>query len=335
MQACEPTPELVILRELLAQETGFVSGSALAEKLAMSRVAVWQHMEKLRSQGFEFEAIRARGYRIVHQPKNLNATLVEALLAETAHHCQLIVLDEVDSTNDEAARQLATGRKTPFVVLARRQTQGRGRFGRSWNSAHNNNMYASFGFRPALTPERLQAFTLWMGVNVCDFVAESSQTAPGIKWPNDLLLNGRKAGGMLTEARIDSDHVRDLVFGLALNVNAANDASPRATSIAEESRKPLDINRFTANLIRRMIASYEAFIDGRHRETFATLWDRFDTLRGQPIALIHGACRYAGTAEGIDDEGGLRLRDSAGQIQHFRAGEVTMEKDAATGTVED
>src|SRR5574344_816136 len=166
MQACEPTPELVILRELLAQDTGFVSGSALAEKLAMSRVAVWQHMEKLRSQGFEFEAIRARGYRIVHQPKNLNATLVEALLAETAHHCQLIVLDEVDSTNDEAARQLATGRKTPFVVLARRQTQGRGRFGRSWNSAHNNNMYASFGFRPALTPERLQAFTLWMGVNV-------------------------------------------------------------------------------------------------------------------------------------------------------------------------
>ena len=84
-----------------------------------------------------------------------------------------------------------------------------------------------------------------------------------------------------------------------------------------------------------MIASYEAFIDGRHRETFATLWDRFDTLRGQPIALIHGACRYAGTAEGIDDEGGLRLRDAAGQLQHFRAGEVTMEKDAACAAVED
>ena len=135
-----PSTELVILRELLAREPGFMSGAALARKLGLSRVAVWQHMEKLRAQGFTFEAARAHGYRIATRPAGLHAEFITAHLKGRARDFPLTLLNEVDSTNDEAARQLAAGRPAPFVILARRQTRGRGRLGRAWHSEANGNL---------------------------------------------------------------------------------------------------------------------------------------------------------------------------------------------------
>jgi BirA family biotin operon repressor/biotin-[acetyl-CoA-carboxylase] ligase len=327
-----PSTELVILRELLAREPGFISGAALAAKLDISRVAVWQHMEKLRSQGFEFEVARARGYRLVRRPAALHALFIAAHLKGRARDFPITVLDEVDSTNDEAARQLAGGRPAPFVILARRQTRGRGRLGRAWHSEANGNLYASFAFRPHLAPARMPTFTLWMGVNVCELIANFCHTAPGIKWPNDLLFDGRKAGGMLTEARIDADQIRDLVFGLGLNLNSPAGAWPadlarRAVSLAEQTAAPIDPNRFTAALVGRVLLAYTQFVDGDHRETFADLWNRHDVLRGKPVTVLQGAKRFTGLAAGVDDAGSLLVRPAGGgRPLRFQAGDVTLEK---------
>jgi len=325
-----PETELVILRELLAREPAYVSGATLAEKLHMSRVSVWMHMEKLRAQGFTFEASTARGYRIATRPAGLHLALVEAYL-KGRRHLPIQLLDEVDSTNDEAARQLASGRTAPFVILARQQTRGRGRRGRPWHSEPNGNLYSSFAFRPRLSPDRMAVFTLWMGANICELIANFSKLTPGLKWPNDILFDGRKAGGMLTEARIDADEIHDLVFGLGLNVNGPAAAWPgelarRATSLAEQSTAALDLNRFTAALIGRVVLAYEQFVAGDHKATFADLWQKYDVLRGQPVALLHGEQRIAGTAMGIDDAGSLLLRTGHGRLQRFHAGDVTIEK---------
>ena len=238
-----PTPEHLILSELLAAKAGWVSGAALAERLGVSRVSVWQHMKKLRAQGFVFEAQRARGYRLASQPPSLHAALIDLQLKVRPRGFSLLVLDEVDSTNDEAARQLGAGRAAPFAVLARRQTRGRGRFGRTWHSGDRGNLYASFAFRPRVAPDRMQTFTLWMGVNLCELVANFTGLAPGLKWPNDIVFDGRKAGGMLTEARVDADQIRDLVFGLGLNVNGGSadwpgDLPRRAAALAELAGAP-------------------------------------------------------------------------------------------------
>ncbi|MEO5959697.1 MAG: biotin--[acetyl-CoA-carboxylase] ligase [Opitutaceae bacterium] len=325
-----PTAEHVILRELLAHEPNWISGAVLAKKLGVSRVAVWQHMEKLRAAGFVFEAQRSRGYRLAGRPPLLHAPLIETLLKVRLRNFSLIVVDEIDSTNDEAGRQLAAGRPAPFAVLARRQTHGRGRFGRTWHSEANGNLYASFAFRPRTEPERMQTFTLWMGVNICELLANFAQLQPGLKWPNDILFDGRKAGGMLTEARIDADRIRDLVFGLGLNVNSAPDAWPgdlarRAVSLAEIVGAPLDLNRLATALIGRVLLAYETFAEGDHVKTFADLWNRYDLLRGKSIALLEGGRRHYGIVVGVDDEGALLLRD-AGRTHRFRAGEVTLEK---------
>src|SRR5690606_32273612 len=152
-----------------------------------SRVAVWQHMEKLRAAGYEFEAQRSRGYRIAARPRTLHPLSIETQLKVRPHHFTLVVHEEIDSTNDEAARQLAAGRETPFAVLARRQKQGRGRFGRTWHSESTGNLYASFAFRPRVAAEGMQTFTLWMGLTVCELLVNFAQVAPGIKWPNGIL----------------------------------------------------------------------------------------------------------------------------------------------------
>jgi len=325
------SPEITILRALLEKENGFVSGSVLAKTLSMSRVAVWQYMEKLREQGFAFEAVRARGYRLTERPTGLNPASIEAFLPPRKTAPGFICLETVDSTNDEAARQLAAGGAVPFVVMAREQTRGRGRFGRTWHSEANGNLYLSFAFRPQLPPGRMQTFTLWMGVNLCELVASVTHTTPGLKWPNDILFNERKAGGMLTEARIDADQIRDLIFGLGLNINSPAGSLPhdivrRAVSLAEHTHAPLDLNKFAATVIARVLDAYDSFVSGTYKETFADLWNRFDFLKGKPISLLHGTQPVNGTALGIDDEGSLLVRTDRGTTERFRAGEVTIAK---------
>ncbi|MSU66552.1 MAG: biotin--[acetyl-CoA-carboxylase] ligase [Opitutus sp.] len=326
-----PTAEHVIIRELLAHESAWVSGTALAKKLGVSRVAIWQHMEKLRAGGFAFQAERARGYRIRKRPETLHPALIETQLKVRPRAFSLLVLDAVDSTNDEAARQLAAGRATPFAVLARRQTSGRGRFGRTWQSDSTDNLYASFAFHPQVKPDRMQTFTLWMGVNVCELLANFTGIPPGIKWPNDILFDDRKAGGMLTEARVDADQIRDLVFGLGLNVNRPAGTWPgelarRAVSLAEITGAPLDLNRLAAALIGRVLLAYQKFTEGDHLTNFADLWHRYDLLRHKHITLLEGGRRHRGVVTGLDDEGALLLRGDDGPSHRFRAGEVTLEK---------
>jgi BirA family biotin operon repressor/biotin-[acetyl-CoA-carboxylase] ligase len=326
-----PTPEHIILREFLAAEAGWISGADLAARLKVSRVAVWGHMKKLRAQGFVFTAQRAKGYRLTQTPPTLHAGLIELQLKVRPKGFSLVVLDEIDSTNDEAARQLGAGRPAPFAVLARRQTRGRGRFGRTWHSGDPGNLYASFAFRPRVAPDRMQTFTLWMGVNLCELIANFTRLSPGVKWPNDIVFDGRKAGGMLTEARVDADQIRDLVFGLGLNINGGRagfpgDLEKRAVALADLAGAPLDLNRFTAAIVGRVLLAYERFAEGAHLPTFADLWHRYDVLRGREAVLLEGGRRHPGTVTGIDDEGALLLRDARGRTQRFRAGEVSLEK---------
>lgn len=330
-----PPTEVTILRELLASDNGYVSGNKLAKQLGLSRVAVWMQLQKLTKQGFAFEAARSRGYRLVQFPPQLHHALIQAHLAGRAKTPNLITLERVDSTNTEAERHLAAGSRTPLVILAREQTQGRGRRGRIWHSPPSGNLYSTFVFRPKLEPARLQDFTLWMGLNVCELIANFCSIEPGLKWPNDVLFKGRKVGGMLTEARIDAEEVHDLVFGLGLNLNGRAADLPKelqksATSLADAAGAPLDVNRFAAALIGRVLTACNRFVEDDYRDKFAELWARFDVLRGQPVTVTQGDRAIAGTATGIDAEGSLIVRTAAGRTERFRAGEVTLSRDPAS-----
>ena len=164
----------------------------------------------------------------------------------------------------------------------------------------------------------MQTFTLWMGVTICELVSKFLPVPPRIKWPNDIVFDGRKAGGMLTEARVDSDQIQDLVFGLGLNVNSPPPPG-RRTSAGGPSRsrrsraRPVDLNRLTAALIGRVLLAYERFVEGDHVDTFAELWNKHDVLRGREVTLVQGGRRRRGRVLGVDDVGSLLLRDDHGR----------------------
>lgn len=326
-----PSPETIILRQLLAATEGFVSGNSLAEQLGVSRVSVWSHMEKLRAAGFDFEARPRLGYRIQKTPTDLCPLFLQALLPPEWQHIPLHFHESVDSTNSEAERLLATDSPVPLVILARAQTKGRGRLGRPWVSRDQGNLYLSVAFQPRLSPQRMQTFTLWMGASICHFLTQREKLPVQVKWPNDLMLQGKKLGGMLTEARIDHDHIRDLVFGLGLNVNSQPEGFPPelraiATSLATAHGRPLCLNRFTAALLNQIFHTYRDFTSGNHEEPLQDLWRRHDALFGSPVTTLQGAQRISGTARGIDDEGHLLLEQANGTLHRINAGDVTLEK---------
>lgn len=323
--------EITILQELLAAEEEFVSGTLLAERLQISRVAVWSYMEKLRARGFEFEARPRLGYRIQQFPKSIEPLFLQTLMPKRWQKAPLFFFEEIDSTNSEAERQLAAGTDGPFIVLARSQRRGRGRLGRPWFSGDSGNLYITLVFQPGLPPARMQAFTLWMGASICDFLNLDLQIPVQIKWPNDLILHEKKLGGMLTEARIDNDQIRDLAFGLGINVNGSETTLPPdlrgiATSLAASTGTALDLNRFAAKLLTTSLDAYQKFITEDIRSELQTLWSRYDFLAGQPVATLQGNVRIQGEAVGIDADGSLILHLPDGNRRLVRAGDVTLEK---------
>lgn len=322
--------EQQILREFLAAGDAFISGNRLAKLLETSRVTIWNHMEILRAEGYEFEAKSRRGYRLTKIPETPSPSYLTAALAASDAELPVFFHEIIDSTNSEADRLLTQGERPPFLVMARTQSQGRGRLGRQWFSRDPGNLYLTFAFAPGLPPARMQTFTLWMGIALCRFLCDLVP-AIQLKWPNDLLVDGRKLGGMLTEARVDADRIRDLVFGLGLNVNASGDTWPGdvkaiATSLRIVRDSTVSVNPFAASLVLQIQKAYREFIDGVPPHRLHKEWRRFDALAGKPVNATFNAGPVRGTADGIDTNGCLLLRTDGGQTIKLTAGDVTVEK---------
>ncbi|MGN0834463.1 MAG: biotin--[acetyl-CoA-carboxylase] ligase [Candidatus Spyradosoma sp.] len=254
---------------------------------------------------------------------------------EAGSRLRVFVVEETGSTNADAAKMLAAG--TPegdFAVVANTQTAGRGRIGRKWASAQPGNLYLSCGFRPpALPPERLANFTLWLGVAVAKTLREKFGVPALVKWPNDVFCAGKKLAGMLTEAHADAGRVRGVVFGLGLNVNLdPATLPPEVRGIATSMRsalgasEPLDVNRVCAETLAAVERAYADFLAGTHASALAALWPQFDLLAGRPVTAIYGNEEITGTAQGVDARGSILIRDASGALRAFSAGDVTLKK---------
>ena len=324
-------PDVTILRALVTHRGEFVSGNLLAHELEMSRVGVWARLEKLRTAGFQVAAVRHRGYRLDQEPEGLHEALLQAYLEVNETPVPVRALATVDSTNSEAERELANAREAPFVVVAGQQTRGRGRFGRVWFSPPAGNLYASFAFRPLVPHQRIQTITLGLGVTVCNYLAVNYHVPVTIKWPNDLVIDGKKVAGMLTEARIDADRTRDLVFGIGLNVlgetaNWPDGLGAATTTLSAHTRHPLRFNQLTAELIEVCVDAYETYVQGGVDDRLAELWARYDALAGEPVQWTRtGGELAAGVGAGLAPDGALRVKTASG-IETLHSAEVSLAK---------
>ncbi|MEO0795549.1 MAG: biotin--[acetyl-CoA-carboxylase] ligase [Verrucomicrobiota bacterium] len=318
-----------LLNSFRQAQGDFVSGESLAEQLSVSRVSVKSRIDRLRDIGYEIEAVRNRGYRLISEPSQLQPAVLQFELFTREIPVQVTVLDECSSTNDEAMRALTENLPDPLAVIARRQRSGRGRLGRQWHSEDSGNLMISFGFKPDREPAYMQRFTVWTGLRLAECLSSLTGLDVRAKWPNDLLVNRKKLAGILTEARMDADRIRDLILGLGLNINSQVDAWPDevravATSLAHLQDKTHSMNQVTAEVVGAVYQAYNAYLDGNIDAELDYLWERYSAIDGQTVTIAAPQETVTGEVIGLDKTGALRLKLENGSDQSFSAGDVTL-----------
>jgi len=307
-----------------------LTGVDLSRAHGVSRTQVWKDVETLRARGYRIEAEAGGGYRLLAAPDRLYPEEIEAGLATRWLGRELHYFDETDSTNRVAAELARDGAPHGAAVIAEGQTAGRGRLGRSFFSPPYQNLYLSLVLRPALSLAEAPAWILASAVGVADAVAESLGREDGveIKWPNDVLIDGRKTSGILMELGAEATRVAWMVLGIGINLNADPDGFPeefraRATSLAAARGGPVDRPAFT----RALLGHLEGVLDLCAEQGFRGIIPRFESrfrMRGRTATLheVDGA-EHAGVVLGIDPDGALRL-EVAGRERRFLAGDVTL-----------
>ena len=318
-----------ILR-LLIQAGGSVSGEEMSRRLGVTRAAVWKGIEALRSAGYEISSVPGQGYRLVSCPNRLSAGAVSARLSpEAVVGHEIVCLEQVDSTNTYLKRRGAEGAPHGLAALAEEQTGGRGRRGRRFESPKGAGLYLSVLLRPDCAPTEAVTLTAWVGVAVCDAVEQAAGVRPQIKWTNDIILNGKKLCGILTEMSVEGETgaVDYVVAGMGTNVGetaeffAAAGLSDIATSLAIEGRA-VDRNVLAACLLNALDRMAKEF--PREKEKWLKKY-RADCLTpGHEVKLIGPDGERSARALAIDGDFGLTAALPDGTVTTVTAGEVSV-----------
>jgi BirA family biotin operon repressor/biotin-[acetyl-CoA-carboxylase] ligase len=306
---------------------GAISGEELARRLGCSRAAVWKRMAALRRQGYRIEARRPAGYALAGVPDRLGP-------AELAPHLRgrwrsIHWLAETDSTQ-RVARELArAGAEEGTAVIAERQTAGRGRLGRQWHSPPGLNLYCSIVLRPPLPPGAVPQIALVAGTAVAAAIAEETGVTAAIKWPNDVLVDGKKVSGILTEMDAEVERVQHVIAGIGVNLNAPASAFPpelraKATSLRLATGRRIDRAAFTGRLLAALEARYGRFLAVGFASSVRAEWESLSCLTGTRVSVAGPDGELAGRALGLDDDGALRLETDGSGIVRVVAGEVTV-----------
>jgi BirA family biotin operon repressor/biotin-[acetyl-CoA-carboxylase] ligase len=307
---------------------GAVSGVELSERLGITRAAIWARIEELRRLGYEIEASPHRGYRLIGAPDLLHADDLLARLGPTkVVGRDLRVFQETTSTSDVIEQLAQAGVKEGVVVFAEAQTKGRGRLGRTWVSPAGKGLWFSVLLRPALRPQEATQLTVVAATALARAVEAQTGLTPEIKWPNDLLLRGRKAAGILTELHADLDHIKSAILGVGLDVNQSAKEFPpelrqQATSLCVESGHSWDRAALAVAILRELDRDY----DRLNRGEFAALaeeWAARCTTLGRNISIRRGGRCLEGRAESLDSDGALLLRTQHGHLERIIGGDLT------------
>jgi BirA family biotin operon repressor/biotin-[acetyl-CoA-carboxylase] ligase len=312
------------------------SGEALSREYGISRAQVWKDVETLRARGYDIEAAPGGGYRLAATPDRLYPEELAFGLGTRWLAREVRYLDETDSTNRVALDWAREGAPHGAAVVAEGQTAGRGRLGRSFHSPAYQNLYTTLVLRPDLALPDAPAWILATAVGVAEAVAATlgDGASVEIKWPNDVLVDGRKACGILMELGAEATRVAFLVVGIGVNLNVdpadfPDEFRARATSLAALRGAPVDRAAFA----RRLFEQLETVYDACAGEGFHGILPRFEArfrMRGRRVRVReHDGTEREGRVAGIDGDGALRLEVDGGRIERWLAGDVTLVKEPA------
>ena len=307
----------------LLKDGRFHSGQALGVALGVSRSAVWKQLQLLEAElGLSIHKVRGRGYQLAAPLMLLDPVGI----SEATPSCDwsVLVFDSIDSTNAEALRAIERGRAAPFLVLAERQTAGRGRRGRKWVSPFAENVYYSLVLRIEGGMRQLEGLSLVVGLAVMQALRELGVSAAGLKWPNDVLVGQKKIAGILLELIGDPADVCHVVLGVGINVNMqmTDEVDQQWTSMRLEAGKVFDRNQMVAVLSEKL----QGYLHRHQVEGFSAIqseWEQNHLWQGRAVSLIAGVNQVDGEVLGIDKQGALRLKVD-GVEKNFSGGELSL-----------
>lgn len=325
---CSATGSRETLLNLFRQApAGYLSGTGLSKALGVSRAAVWKQIEQLRQLGYRIEAVPSRGYRLCSTPDLLLAEELRNGLATRCIGREIRYFSDTDSTNRQAYALGDAGADEGLVVIADRQSAGKGRMGRSWASPPGVNLYLSVLLRPPLPPHAAPQLTFLSALATSRAIAAVAGLEPAHKWPNDILLAGCKVAGLLNEMSAESDRLRFVVLGIGVNLNMTADQFPAdlrmpATSLLLAGGRPVSRALFARTLLEQLDALYADYLLRGPAPVMAA-WEARCDLIGQRVEVDEGRSGIVrGTVAGIDRDGALLLTLANGATERILAGDV-------------
>ena len=315
-----------ILEELYASGGEFISGQALSKKHKVSRTAIWKHINNLKKQGYHIESMKNRGYRLLSTEGKLLPAVIKKKLKTRNLGKELIYFDTIDSTNNYG-RKIAPSVGHGTIILSDGQAEGKGRMGRGWVSIANKSLCMSIILKPKIPPTD--------GAVISQIAAAASLKAIGlstglrgqIKWPNDIVIGGKKVCGILTEMAGELNQIEYLIVGIGINANNKGfpkELEARATSLAMEKGEIIDRQKLIINLIEEFEDLYQDYIDRNKLEKTLAIVRENSAILGRDIYVISRAGRLRAKALDIDNRGLLRVRYQDGREESLLSGEVSI-----------
>ncbi len=314
-----------LIHLLVKNATVVVPGPKIASEIGVTRVKVWEWVENLRLLGVEIRGVRGEGYQLVTIPDILAPSLLRAELDDFPLGRRIVHYFRTDSTNAVALKLAAEGAEHGTVVLAEEQTAGRGRLGRAWYSERFSGIYMSVILRPPLSPAAAPVLTLMAGLGAQKAVNDVTGLNADIRWPNDLLVKGRKVCGILTEMSAELDRLHAVVLGLGMNVNHSRmpvELENSASSLRMEAHHTVSRVQVFAALIREIERHYQLLLK-KGNKAITERWEGASTFaHGKRVCVLTSAGVAEATTCGLDPSGALRVQFDDGRKESLAAGEV-------------
>jgi len=304
------------VRLLMEHATVVVSGTKIGEEISASRSEVWRLIQQLRGLGVDVAGLPATGYQLRSVPDLLLPEILRPFLRGTIFNAQLHHFYRIGSTNTAAMAAAAEGAVEGSVFLAEEQTAGRGRGAHVWHSARSTGIYCSSVLRPALPPSEVLVLSLAVGLAVQAAIQQvDSRVVADLKWPNDVLIEGKKVCGILTEMNAEATRVRYIVVGIGINVNQA--AFPKdlaATSLRLATGSEWSRVELAAALLKALDREYRELVENsKARESILKRFaDRSSWVRDKSVRIEENGSSFEGTTEGLDERGFLLVRNAQG-----------------------
>jgi len=308
--------------DFLTKKQDYVSGEEISQRLGISRQALWKHIQELKELGYDIVAVPHLGYRLESSPDRLFPSQIRRHLSTKFIGKKIYYFDSVSSTMDIAVELGLKGLAEGTLILAEAQSKGRGRLGRVWLSPKYKGIYLSLILKPKILPNQASILTLLAAVSICEAIKEITGLDVQIKWPNDILIHGKKLGGILTELNAEMDEARFVVIGIGLNAN--NDAKSLiagATSLKEQGKENINRIELLQELLLKIEENYALF-QKKGSQPIIEKWRDYNITLGRRVAVFVHKEHIEGEAVDIDIDGGLLIRRDSGVTEKVMSGDI-------------